>query len=99
MMIGKNKIKYFKVVVVLKLFLLLLSIDVKISPTSADSLLFMNKWFVQIYFNFNLLSRYIYIYIKVQKLWQMHIVTSNFINKCSPRKIIPQRCSKKLLGN
>ena len=47
MVVGKHGIQTFKVVVVV-LLLLLLSFDSFI-PTSAHSLLFLDKWFVQIY--------------------------------------------------
>ena len=46
MMVGKNGTQTFEVVVVV----VLLSFDA-IVPTSAHPLLFLDKWFVQIYFN------------------------------------------------
>ena len=51
MVVGKHGIQTFKVVVVV-LLLLLLSFDVFV-PTSAHPLLFLDKWFVQIYLNVN----------------------------------------------
>jgi hypothetical protein len=48
-MVGKHAIQTFEVVVDV-LLLLLLSFDV-FGPTSAHSLLFLDKWFVQIYLN------------------------------------------------
>jgi hypothetical protein len=51
MMVGEHGIQTFKVVVIVLLLLLLL-FDVFV-PTSAHSLLFFDKWFVQIYLNVN----------------------------------------------
>ena len=52
-MVGKHEIQTFKVmVVVLLLLLLLLLFDVFV-PSSAQPLLLLDKWFVQIYLNVN----------------------------------------------
>ena len=53
MVVGEHGIQTFRIVVVM-LLLLLLSFDVFV-PTSAHSLLFLDKWFVQIYVNANVL--------------------------------------------
>ena len=46
--VGKHGIQTFKVVIVVLLLLLFSPLDVFV-PTSADSLLFLDKWFVQTY--------------------------------------------------
>ena len=53
MMVGKNVIKTFEVMVVVVLLLLMLSFDVLV-PTSAHPLLFLDKWLLQIYLNVGL---------------------------------------------
>ena len=50
MVVGKHEIQTFKVVVVVLLFLLL-SFDVVFVPTNGPHLLFLDKWFVQLYLN------------------------------------------------
>ncbi len=54
MVVGEHGIQTFKVVVVVLLLLLvlLLSFDV-FAPKSTHHLLILDKWFVQIYFNVN----------------------------------------------
>ena len=52
MVVGEHGIQTFEVVVVVLSLLLLLSFDVFV-PTSAHPLLFVDKWFVQIYLNVN----------------------------------------------
>ena len=49
MVVGRNEIQVSKVVVVV---LLLLSVN-SFVPTNARPLLFLNKWFVQIYLHVN----------------------------------------------
>ena len=51
MIVDKHKIQTLKVVVVV-LLLLVLSVDV-FDPTSAHLLLFLDRWFVQIYISIN----------------------------------------------
>jgi hypothetical protein len=52
--VGEHGIKRFKVVVVVVLLFLLLLFDVFV-PISACPLLFVDKWFIQIYLNVSLI--------------------------------------------